>query len=117
MWSFSGKHHVSSFRTAKPSETFLQAMEQLLASDDTYHLGWTTTATGFRDALHEARPLRKSVGAIEEALLEFDGLDEEGVGKEGAEGMPLSKDALRRLKRQKRMKEVRQASCVGLTTT
>jgi len=105
VWSFSGKHHVSSFRTAKPSETFVQALEQLLASDDTYHLGWTTTATGFRDALHEART-RKSMGVIEEISPELEGLDEEVMGRGGAGGMPLSKDVIRRIKRQKRMKEV-----------
>ena len=108
VWSFSGQHHVSSFRSAMPSESFQLAMDQLHASDDTYHLGWTTTATGLRDALQEVRA-KKSIAGLEGATIMEEGLEGEGMGL--GVGQTLSKEALRRIKRLKRMKEVSLGKC------
>ncbi len=74
-------------------------MEQLLSSDDTYHLGWTTTASGLRDAMQEART-KRSIAGLEEPTVDGDIIGEE-------EEANLSKEELRRIKRLKRMKEVR----------
>lgn len=110
VWSMGGEHHVSSFRAAAPSRRYLELVEQCLSCELT-QTPWT--------AAGKKPPKALTVG--EEGggeAVRGDGGEGEGVvegekGGEGSEPPPaLSKTEARRLRRERRKREVRgQMAC------
>ena len=97
VWTFGGREHVSSFRAVVPSGEYLQLMEKVLSSELT-HTPWTVAGQRTKRA--------RSMGA---------GVGEEGEGRvSGAESSPqaeaalgqLSKSEARRMKKERRKREV-----------
>ena len=94
VWTFEGRESVSSFRSVVPSQEYLQLMETVLSSEQTY-TPWTVGEQRTR----RARPM---------------GGEEGGGGASEVESSPqgqaapeqLSKNEARRLKKEQRKREV-----------
>lgn len=109
VYSFSGEKQVSSFRTTHPSATFLKLIEELNTAD-TAATPWTAT-----DAKKRKISVRRK--SVQGGLGFSDGEGEGGVSEEDKDGEEegaglfqdkrKSKQEARRLKKERRKKEVR----------
>ncbi len=93
VWTFSGEQLVSSFRVAALSSQYLQLMEQIVSSELT-QTPWTVAGKRAGRPLHEGG---REVGSGEE-------VDVGGTQDTSA----LSKKEARRIRRERRKKEVKQ---------
>ena len=94
-----GNHCVASYRTPRPSSYFLDQLEKELSSQQL-----RTPATV---ATTEGRRMGTATGKEEDG----DRDQEREPGDEGAESDKLSKQEARRLRREKRKKEVSMSVC------
>ena len=98
VWTFEGRESVSSFRSVVPSQEYLQLMEKVLSSEQTY-TPWTVGEQRTR----RVRPM---------------GGEEGGGGASGVDSSPhgqaapeqLSKSEARRLRKEQRKREVGRAT-------
>ena len=104
VYSFSGEKQVSSFRTTRPSATFLKLIDELNSSDSA-----STPSTASDVKKRKISVRKKSIhGGVE-----FTGGEGEGLGEDEEEGVGLiqdkrkSKQEARRLKKEQRRKEVK----------
>ena len=101
LWSFTGHYQVSSFKYAGPSQTFLDCIDRQMTSKDTSRYGgFTATPNEITEALD---PTRTSISGEEQAK-----------GREGETeelvmdaDMEVTKEAIRRMRRLQRLKEVK----------
>lgn len=102
VFAFQGEHRVSSFRCAALSQKFLEILE-LMSEEDTSTMAQTMTASSMHSKIEAIRS-RKSAYV--------DTMPEEDEAEVTEEGTELSKEDVRRIKKQQRAKEV----CVCVCT-
>lgn len=109
VWSFSGNKSVSSYRVPRPSTHFMTQLEKELSNQQLQTPG-TVAYSERRDVGFSA--------SEQEVMMEEDmtlGDEERGRGTE-EEGVVVSKQEARRLRREKRKKEVNELLCMFTCT-
>ena len=97
VWSFGETHCVASYRTPRPSAHFLEQLEKELSSQQLQTPGTVAFSEGVRTGRGGTAAEEEETGVMEREKERFD---------EGAESDKLSKQEARRLRREKRKREV-----------